>query len=299
MAIPDYQAIMLPLLKLAQDKQEHAIRDAHGHIAQLFGLTEDERRELLPSGQQPIIENRVGWAKTYMTKAGLFESTRRGHFRITDLGMEVLSQNPPSIDLNFLRQFPSFIEFTRVRKDSDEEEDAASSRTPQELLEYGYQRIRKDLAQEIRDLVKGCSPRFFERLVVKLLLKMGYGGSRIDAGEAIGRTNDGGIDGIIKEDKLGLDVIYIQAKRWEGNVGSGEIRNFVGSLVGQNANKGVFITTSDFSRDAQEYAKTIGHNVILVDGQMLADLMIDHDVGVSTVDSYEVKKVDTDYFLED
>jgi len=304
MAIPDYQAIMLPLLRFSQDNEEHSIRQVYDHISQLFGLSEAERSELLPSGQQPIVENRVGWSRTYLMKAGLLESTRRGHFRVTDAGLELLSRSPSTIDLAVLRQYRSFVEFQKIRRDDDTarsegEEEPSSSRTPQELLEDGYQRIRKDLTQEILTLVKQCSPRFFERLVVELLLEMGYGGSRLDAGEAIGRTGDGGIDGIIKEDKLGLDVIYIQAKRWEANVGSSEIRNFVGSLVGHNATKGVFLTTSDFSRDAREFARTIGHNVILVDGHMLASLMIDHDVGVSTVDKYEVKKIDTDYFLEE
>lgn len=301
MTIPDYQSIMLPLLKLAQDEQEHSIRDAYEHVSEIFGLTEAEREELLPSGRQPIIENRVGWARTYMTKAGLLESTRRGHFRINSGGLEVLSRDPVKIDLTLLRQFTSFVEFQRMRKDNDDDtplEEQEDSRTPRELLEYGHQRIRRDVAQEVLDSVKLCSPSFFERLVVELLVKMGYGGSRLDAGEAIGRTGDGGIDGIIKEDRLGLDVIYIQAKRWESNVGSSEIRNFVGSLVGHSASKGVVITTSDFSRDAREYARTIGHNVILVNGEMLAELMIDHNVGVTTEETYEVKKVDSDYFLE-
>ena len=306
MAIPDYQTIMLPLLRLAEDKQEHSIREAYDSIANLFQLSEGERRQPLPSRQQPIIENRVGWARTYLAKAGLLESTRRAHFRITELGLEVLSQNPPGIDVQFLRQFPAFVEFTKIRKDGDggrepqaEEEGTDSSRTPQELLEYGYQRIRSDLAQELLSQVKQASPQFFERLVVELLLRMGYGGSRRDAGEAIGRSGDGGIDGIIKEDRLGLDVIYIQAKRWEGVVGSKEVRNFVGSLVGQKANKGVFITTSGFSRDALDYVTTIGHKVILIDGETLAQLLIDSDVGVSGVISYEVKKIDTDYFAEE
>lgn len=303
MAIPDYQTIMLPVLKFAGDKKEHSIREAIDHIADLFKLTEEQRKEVLPSGRSYIIDNRVGWARTYLKKAGLLEDTRRSYFRITDNGAEVLAKSPTEINIKFLQQFPEFNEF-RKRKDDEEEErgqamQEETSQTPQELLEYGYQKIKRDLAQELIELVKKASSRFFEQLVVELLLKMGYGGSIKDAGKAIGQSGDGGIDGIIKEDKLGLDVIYIQAKRWENVVGSKEIRNFVGSLVGQKANKGVFITTSGFTKDALEYVKTITHKVILIDGEMLAQLMIENNVGVSTVISYEVKKIDSDYFVEE
>lgn len=306
MAIPGFQDVMLPLLRLAGDRQEHSIRETYDAIANLFQLSDEGRRQPLPSRRQPIFENRVGWARTYLTKAGLLESTRRAHFKITPLGLEVLSQDRPAIDVQFLKQFPAFVEFTKIRKDGDDERDQQAdvegtdpSRTPQELLEYGYQRIRHDLIQEVLSHAKQCSPTFFERLVVDVLLKMGYGGSRKDAGEAIGRSGDGGIDGYINEDRLGLDVIYIQAKRWEANVGSGEIRNFVGGLVGRNTNKGVFITTSGFTNDAREYAEKVGHNIILIDGEMLAQLMIDHDVGVSTVERYDLKKIDNDYFFEE
>ncbi len=211
--------------------------------------------------------------------------------------------NPTEINIKFLQQFPQFIEF-RKRKDDEEggQEQVIQderSQTPQDLLEYGYQKIKRDLAQELIDLVNKCSPRFFEKLVVELLLKMGYGGSLKDAGRAIGQSGDGGIDGIIKEDKLGLDVIYIQAKHWENVVGSKEVRNFVGSLVGQKANKGVFITTSGFTKDALEYVKTINHKVILIDGETLSQLMIENNVGVSGVINYEVKKIDSDYFVEE
>lgn len=304
MANPDFQSIMLPFLKLASDKQEHSIREAIDHIASLFKLTDEDRKELLPSGQQYVIDNRTGWARTYLKKAGLIETTKRGYFRMTDLGLKVLQKNPPEINVKFLEQFPGFIEFRTVHKEKESHEELAeigenTSQTPQELLEYGYQKITNGLAQEILDLAKSCSPRFFEKLVVELLLKMGYGGSLKDAGKAVGQSGDGGIDGIIKEDKLGLDVIYIQAKRWEGSVGSKEIRNFVGSLVGQKANKGVFITTSSFTKDALEYVKTITHKVILIDGEMLTRLMIENDIGVSKVISYDVKKIDSDYFVED
>lgn len=304
MAIPDYQTIMLPLLKIAEDKQEHSIREAIDYIANLFELSEQERKEVLPSGQQYIIDNRVGWARTYLKKAGLVESTKRSYFKITDLGLEILKKNPTEINIKFLEQFPQFIEFRKKRDDVDEVEEHQElkndmSKTPQEMLEYGYQKIKKDLAQEIIDIVKSCSPHFFEKLVVELLLKMGYGGSLKDAGKAIGQSGDGGIDGIIKEDKLGLDVIYIQAKRWEAVVGRPEIHKFVGALVGQRAKKGVFITTAGFTREAQEYVKTIEQKVILIDGDNLAQLMIENNIGVSSVNSYEIKKIDSDYFVEE
>lgn len=303
MTIPDYQSIMLPLLKFAGDNQEHTIREAIEHIADSFKLTEQDRKEVLPSGSQYIIDNRVGWARTYLKKAGLLETPKRSYFKITSLGLDVLKKNPSAINVKFLEQFPLFIEFRNTKKEKDENEEheveTGSTQTPQELLEYGYQKIKKDLSQELLGFVKQSSPRFFERLVVELLLSMGYGGSRKDAGQAIGQSGDGGIDGIIKEDKLGLDVIYLQAKRWEGVVGSKEIRNFVGSLVGQKANKGVFITTSGFTRDALEYVKTITHKVILIDGEMLTQLMIENNIGVSKVISYDIKKIDSDYFVEE
>ncbi len=303
MTIPDYQTIMLPLLKIAGDKKEHSIREAIDHIGNLFKLSEQERKEVLPSGRSYIIDNRVGWARTYLKKAGLLEDTRRSYFRITDKGAEVLAKSPTEINIKFLQQFSEFNEFRKKKDEGEEEQEQViqeeTSQTPQELLEYGYQKIKRDLAQELIELVKKASPRFFEQLVVELLLKMGYGGSLKDAGKAIGQSGDGGIDGIIKEDKLGLDVIYIQAKRWENVVGSKEIRNFVGSLVGQKANKGVFITTSGYTKDALEYVKTITHKVILIDGEMLSQLMIENNVGVSGVINYEVKKIDSDYFVEE
>jgi len=301
MPIPDYQSIMLPLLKFAGDKKEHSIREAIEHIANIFNLSEEEQREVLPSGRQYIIDNRVGWARTYLKKAGLLESTQRSYFKITDLGLEVLQKNPKEINVKFLEQFPQFIEFRKLRKEKKDEEDKEenSTKTPQEILEDIYQSIQKDLASELLDFVKKSSPRFFEKLVVELLIKMGYGGSLKDAGKVIGQSGDGGIDGIIKEDKLGLDIIYIQAKRWENVVGAKEVRNFVGSLDGQKANKGVFITTSSFTKDALDYVKTIPHKVILIDGETLAQLMIENDVGVSKITSYDIKRIDSDYFEEE
>jgi restriction system protein len=302
MSIPDYQSVMLPLLVFAVDQKEHSIRDATDHICKQFNLTEEERKELLPSGRQYIIDNRVGWAKTYLKKAGLLESPRRSIIRITESVLQVLKKRPKEINVKFLEQFSGFVEFRKLGKGDQEEEPkdrGASEQTPQEALEYGYQKMRKDLAQEVLLSVKQMSPQFFERLVVELLLAMGYGGTLSDAGKAIGQSGDGGIDGIIKEDKLGLDVIYIQAKRWEGVVGRPEIHKFVGALAGKRASKGVFITASNFTKDAAEYVRTIADKIILIDGDMLAQLMIDHDIGVTRVASYDIKRIDSDYFSEE
>ena len=303
MTIPDFQAIMLPLLQYASDGKEHSLRDAITFLADVFNLSDDERKELLSSGQQAVFDNRVGWARTYLKKASLFISPKRGFFQITDRGKEILSQNPSEINLKFLNQFPEFIEFKTTKKDNDKSEPEiieTSETTPQESIEFGYQKIRKELELELLNRVKSCSPDFFERLVVDLLVKMGYGGSRRDAGRAIGKSGDGGIDGIIKEDKLGLDIVYVQAKRWDNTVvGSPEIQKFVGALHGQRARKGVFITTSRFSQEAREYVSIIDSKIVLIDGEELAQLMIDNHVGVSTVSIYEIKKIDSDYFTDE
>lgn len=296
MGVPDFQSIMLPLLKFASDKKEHTIREAIDKLAQEFDLTEEDMNALLPSGTQPIFDNRVGWSRTYLKKAGLLESKKRGHFNITPEGLKVLDQNPPKINIDFLMQFPGYVEF---RTGGVKEPKAPKDLTPEETLEYSYQKLRDNIAQELINNVKACSPEFFEKLVVDLLLKMGYGGSRKDAGEALGKSGDGGIDGIIKEDRLGLDVIYLQAKRWENTVPRPEIQKFAGALQGQQAKKGVFITTSSFSEGAKDYANIIDSKVVLIDGERLTQLMIDFNIGVSKITSYEVKRIDTDYFSEE
>jgi restriction system protein len=305
MSIPDYQKTMLPLLKFAGDQAEHSLRDAIEHMVDLFHLDDTERRSLLPSGHQTIIDNRVGWAKTYLVKAVLLEAVRRAHFKITERGLAILKQNPSEINVRFLKQFPEFIEFQKPSKQDEKvnaqvtHEEPMAALTPRELIEDGYKRMRDSLAQDLLARVKQCSPDFFEQLVVDLLVAMGYGGSRKDAGEAIGRSGDGGIDGIIKEDKLGMDVVYIQAKRWEDTVGRPELHKFVGALHGRGAKKGVFITTSTYSREAEDYASDLKDlKVALINGEQLAELMIDHNVGVSTRDTYEIKEVDADYFVD-
>lgn len=300
--IPDFQSIMLPLLKLLSDKEEYHIRDIVELLTNEFYLTEDERKEMLPSGTQPTFSNRVAWARTYLKKAGLISAPRRAVFQITELGLEVLKQNPPLINIAFLRQFPEFVEFQSTKHESTIESatDEIITLTPEEDLEKAYQALRQSLAQDLMAQVMSMPPAFFERLVVELLVKMGYGGSIKDAGKAIGKSGDEGIDGTIKEDKLGLDIIYIQAKRWQkGNVvGRPEIHKFIGALAGQGAKKGIFITTSTFTREALEYTPKNETKIVLIDGEMLAQYMIDYNIGVATTTVYEVKRMDSDYFGE-
>ena len=297
MAIPDYQSIMLPLLKLASDKKEHSLREAIDKLAILFHLTGDERRQLLPSGRQQVFDNRVGWARTYLKKAGLLDIIRRGYCRITERGLGLLKQNPKQIDVKTLYQYEEFKQFKAIKREKPEKKRLlAVEETPEEALEQAYETLRNNVASELLQYLKETLSNQFERIVVDLLVQMGYGGSRKDAGEVIGRTGDGGIDGIIKEDKLGLDTIYIQAKQWQGNVGRPEVQKFAGALAGHHAGKGIFITTSQYSREAQDYAKVISNRIILIDGQRMAQLMIDHNVGVSPIGTYDIKRVDSDYF---
>ena len=277
--IPDYQTIMLPLLKLISDQQEHSLQNSIDDIANQYQLTSEERRELLPSGKQSIVNNRVGWARTYLKKAGLLEYTRRGYFRITKRGLEVLNRNLQIINLSVLREFPEFREFKALRKTRDTSFPGSaeeSELTPQELLADAAETLRNELADELLEQLKVGSPKLFENIVVDLLVKMGYGGSWEDAAKAIGRSGDEGIDGIINEDKLGLDVIYIQAKRWENPVGRPEVQKFAGALMGQKARKGVFITTSDFTSDARNYASKVETKIVLIDGNTLVNSMIDY-----------------------
>jgi restriction system protein len=301
MAVPDFQTIMLPLLQFAGDQREHSLRETIEALADQFNLTKEDRREMLPSGRQATLDNRVSWTRTHLSKAGLLKSTRRGYFRITELGLAVLAQRPDRIDTNFLRQYSEYVEFTRPQNrngDTANPPDKSDLQTPEEILESAYQRVRQDLAAEILETIGECSPSFFEKLVVDLLVRMGYGGTRKEAGKAIGSTSDEGIDGIINEDRLGLDIVYIQAKRWQNSVTRPEIQKFAGALQGQRARKGIFLTTSSFSEGAKEYVSRIDSKIVLIDGETLAQLMIDYGVGVSTAASYEIKKIDADYFIE-
>ncbi|MGO4875053.1 restriction endonuclease [Pedobacter psychrotolerans] len=305
MAIPDYQTLMLPLLQLLSDEKPHKTRDAIESLAISLKLNDEQRQEQL-SGGQPIFNNRVGWALTYLKKAGLLSSPSRGVLTISDRGKAALSQNPAKIDNSFLKQFPEFLEFQNYKNEDHIASPIAPTpeedqNTPEENIDIAYQEIRKSLAQELIDTVRGLSPAFFERLVVELLVKLGYGGSIKDAGQAVGKTGDEGIDGTIKEDKLGLDIIYIQAKRWQsGNVvGRPELHKFVGALAGQGAKKGVFITTSSFTKEALGYSPKNETKIVLIDGEQLAQLMIDYNLGVSVQKAYELKRIDSDYFEED
>lgn len=307
MAVPDYQSLMLPLLRFAAAKRdETSTGEAVETLAMELGLSEDDLQEMLPSGIQGTFVNRVGWASTYMKKAGLLEATRRGYYRITKQGQDLLNKKPPCINVKLLKQYPEFLEFQQLKgtRSSDKGDESRgtsdlSTATPSEALETAYENLRSELADELLGKLKKTSPSFFERVVVELLVKMGYGGSRLDAGKAIGKSGDGGIDGIIKEDKLGLDVVYVQAKRWDNSpVGRPDVMQFAGALQAQRANKGIFLTTSRFTEDARTYVLQIGSKIVLIDGEQLTALMIDHDVGVATVSLYPVKKIDSDYFDE-
>jgi len=302
MPVPPYQDFMLPLLKLAQDGKEHSVEESTTALAEQFKLTADDLKEMLPSGKQTTFENRVGWARTYLKKAGLLETPARGSLKITPRGIEVLGEAPSRIDRKFLTRFPEFVDFVSQKKPEpgesaiQAEESADEQRTPEEVLEGAYQALRRQLALELLLRIKKAPPKFFEGLVVDLLVGLGYGGSRKEAGRAVGRSGDDGVDGVIDEDRLGLDKVYIQAKRWEGSVGRPVIQAFAGSLEGLRANKGVLITTSDFTRDAREYVERIQKRIVLIDGALLAELMMDFNVGVSQANSYVIKKIDLDYF---
>lgn len=302
MPIPDFQTVMRPLLELSSDGKEHSMREALESLATHFELTEQERKQLLPSGQQELFTNRVAWAKTHLRMAGLLEGTARGVFRITPQGKRLLKEHSGRIDLRVLQTQPGYLE-ARGRKREKAQTAAAAdnveNRTPEEEMEDSYQALRESLGKELLQRLKSASPAFFERIVVELLVRMGYGGTRKDAGQAIGKSGDEGVDGVIKEDRLGLDAIYIQAKKWESTVSRPEIQKFAGALQGFRAKKGIFITTSDFSKEAVDYAARIDSKIVLIDGEQLWNLMIDFGIGVSTVAAYELKKLDSDYFNEE
>jgi restriction system protein len=300
MPIPDFQSLMRPLLEHLADGSPKPNQVTLEAMAERFGLDEEERAELLPSGKQTVFVNRVAWAKSHLKGAGLIASPQRAVYQITDRGKAVLTKQTGPVGMAHLKQFPEYQEFRSGKTPTDEPTPVlpgtADDLTPEEHLDYGYSELRKQLVVEILEEVAKCKPDFFERLVVELLVAMGYGGSRSDAGRAVGKSGDGGIDGIIKEDRLGLDVIYIQAKRWEGTVGRPEIQKFAGALQGVRAKKGIFITSSSFTGEAIQYAQNIENKIILLDGVTLAGLMIDHDVGVTRAQKYEIKRLDSDYF---
>ena len=304
MAIPTYEECMLPLMKIAEDGKEHLFREATDALINQFNLTEKEKQELLPSGSAFVINNRIGWARTYLTKAGLLLTTKRGYFRISEEGKKLLQKEPAFINTKMLKEYDAFNEFQTTKETDNSENNKTEhniqqSITPHELLESGYLSIKNELADEFLSTIKNISPSKFEKLVIDLLVKMGYGGSIKEAATVVGKSGDEGIDGIIKEDKLGLDVIYIQAKKWDsGTIGRPEIQKFAGALLGKKAKKGIFITTSTFTNEAKKYVTDIDAKIILLDGKQLTELMIENNLGVSTQDVYTIKRIDSDYFEE-
>lgn len=308
MTVPDFQSIMLPLLRYLEDGHEHAYRETVDYICSEFKLTEEDKQETLQSGQT-IISNRVGWARTYMSKAGLIESTRRGFFKITQRGTEVLKDKPKEINSRFLRQFPEFVEFqtikdkivkkepgVQIRNSLSKTEREVEDITPDELMENGFNSIQASLSQELLTTLRSNSPSFFEKVVLKLLSNMGYGEGRVT-----GKSGDGGVDGFISQDKLGLDKIFFQAKRFGENipVSASMLRDFIGTLEVNGVNKGVLMTTSRFPKDAIKVISGTHKSIILVDGPKLVQLMIDFNIGVSTVKTYEIKRIDSDFFIEE
>lgn len=313
MAIPDYQTLMLPVLRLAAE-HECTVPGISEHIADEFRLSPEEKEQMLPSGRQRLLHNRIHWAKTYMSKAGLLVSPARGRFIATDAGRTLIRSHPPKIDVSLLLQIPSFKEYYRrlyAEKSSDDapataenarvEQVLPNTITPEEQIDAAYQSVQATLRSDLLERILQNSPSFFETVIVDLLVAMGYGGSHKNAAMQLGRSGDGGVDGIVNEDRLGLDRVYVQAKRYaEGNsVGRPDVQAFVGSLVGLGATKGVFVTTSTFSTQARAFAKHLSQRIVLMDGQMLADLMIEHGVGVRTSRAIQFKRVDEDFFTED
>lgn len=303
MPVPDFQSMMLPLLRFAGDGKEHKLRDGINFIAEHFKLSPEDCEELLPTGNQTRLDNRVGWARTHLKKADLLELVRRGVFLITKRGQDVLKQNPQAINLMFLDQFAEHRDWFHQEPTGKESATNAPllslpTVTPEEQMESISAGLKQNLAAELRERMQTMEPRRFELLVLDVLVGMGYGGSRAEAAEVGKGSNDGGIDGLINEDRLGLDRIYVQAKRWQNSVGRPEIQNFVGALAGHHASKGIFITTSEFSAGAREYVKNLPQRVILIDGQRLAELMMEHNIGVARAYAYEIKRMDSDYFEE-
>ena len=302
MAVPSYQDFMLPTLKLIADNCEHKSRDIVERVADVLNLTDEDKQEKLPSQTQATYYNRAMWARTYLKKAGLLNYPARGVIRITQRGLDLLNTNPDKITKDSLMQYDEFREFQNTvnteQNNSLNSENVEEQKTPDELIAEAKAILTSHLEADLLTRVLENSPTFFEELVAKLLLKMGYGGSENDILQNRGKSGDEGIDGIIKQDVLGLDKIYIQAKRWSGNVSRPEVQKFVGAVHGQNASRGVFITTSSFTNEAKEYANNINSNIILVDGKLLTKLMIEYNVGVQIKDTIQIKKIDEDFFIE-
>ncbi len=307
MPIPDYQTAMLPVLRFLADGKEHSLPELVVHIEDAFNLTEEEKTQRIPSGRQNLTYNRVAWSKSYLKSANLLEVVRRGYYKITQLGLDLLKNPPEKITRNFLVEKYSTAELLRndtiIKSDTTfglTGNNTENEQSPEESIDAVYESIQAQLSSELLDLILSNSPTYFEKLVVDLVVSMGYGGNRKEAGRAVGKSNDEGIDGVINEDRLGLDSIYIQAKRWKKDniVGRNDIQAFVGALAGKQASKGIFITTSAFTKNAREYVKNLQQKVILIDGLELTQYMIEYNVGVSAYNTYTIKKVDYDYFEE-
>jgi restriction system protein len=311
MAVPDFQAFMLPLLSELADGQEHDLKDLYVTLALKLNLSEQDKDELLPSGKQRKYHSRIGWARTYLKKAGLLYTVKRARFIITEDGKNLLASQPQAINKTMLEQYPSYMEFLQLSKSSDKDSSLSSSPSllvdeenelsPTEQMSVSFKTIQSELVDELLDVIRVGSPKFFETLVVDLMLAMGYGGWSKESGKATQYSSDGGIDGVINEDPLGLDIIYLQAKRYKesNTVGRPDIQAFSGALDMQRARKGVFITTSRFSNDALDYVQRIEKKIVLIDGQQLAEMMIKYNLGVSVKSTYQVKNIDTDYFNEE
>jgi restriction system protein len=304
MSIPNYETFMLPALQLTADG--HPVRRAHltNAVADALALSANDRALMLPSGKAPVYRSRAGWALTYLKQAGLVNTPARGVYEISERGREVLARSPSKIDNALLSEF---VEFRAFRERSGVEtvsaiavsgDDSSQEESPEEALERSYQILRASLVSQLVETLRGVSPERFENIVIDVLAAMGYGGGREGAARAVGRSGDGGIDGVIEEDRLGLDSIYVQAKRWEANVGRPHVQAFAGALQGHRAHKGVMITTSDFTAEAKAYAATLPTRIVLIDGLRLAEMLIDHNVGVSAEVTYIVKQIDSDYFEE-
>lgn len=303
MPIPPFKDYLLPVLRFSADGSEFHVSQAVDELGRLFRLTPEELGQLLSSGQQAVHTNRVGWAQTYLYQAGLLERPRRAHYRIADRGRELLASGPKGLTQRDLMAYPEFREFNKVRRvptdPQTDSEPEPPDRTPEEQLEASVQTLRESLEKELLEELGRVSPQRFEQVVIELLVAMGYGGSRADAAQALGGPGDGGIDGLIKEDPLGLDVVYIQAKRWaSGSVGRPEVMQFAGALAAKRANKGVFLTTADFTKEARQFVEQIGSKIVLINGDLLSKLMVDHSVGVATYQTYELKRLDRDFFGE-
>jgi len=303
MAIPDFQACMLPIMQALSDGSEKHVQKIREHVAQLFNTTVDEQEILIPSGGAKLFSNRVAWGIAYLKMAELVESKKRSHYSLTPAGLSTMKSPPQFINIRWLHDNTNFKDkkasWPSAQGTDESPSDRTPSQTPDEMIEYGFAQINQQLKRQLLEMIKAGSPAFFEKLVLDLLLAMGYGTEDEDSGIVTGKTGDEGIDGLIKEDKLGLERIYVQAKKWEGSVGSQELQKFAGALQGRRARKGVFITTSSFSQPAQDFVNKIDTRIVLIDGEMLTELMIANDVGVSLKKAYEIKKLDSDYFIEE